>query len=635
MTTIFVILVVSLFFSFIVYWYIKFKYVLPIEKKINFIDESYYKFQEFSRDISKYNYIPENIDQFNDFLNHILIKFHSFFTDTFVFIFETTEGEWKLSWALSNEKIDFGEKWNLLFNIFNKSINENDLILMTDLGATLQTDSFKDAVIFPIILTAEKIDKLIFIGFGKSINSASVLPYVKYISMQLNLFYKLYEKVSNLKKENLKLKSELDTMMKELDMAGSRLIKKARERKALYEIVSKVTYEDDVKKGLSAVLGIVAGITEADMVVCFLYEDSTRSLVLNPNVYGGKLKDIPEYKIPVEDRNSIFVKSFLDKKLFIVDKPDYKDKFFDREKWGIEINSLIVVPIFLRSEMIGVLGAASEKTNFFTSEHLEFLNVIADELAVIISMINLYDRLSKTADELIQMNKIKDDFLSTVSHELKTPLTTIKGFISVLMSGEVGALTDQQISFLSIVDQAATRLGDLISNLLDISRLNNRVEMEMAPCDLKEIVRNAITALALKAKEKNITINFHSDKNISYVLGDAHWLGQVVENILSNAIKYSPEKTKVDISIMDRGDVVTVKIADEGKGIPEDEQKLIFEKFYRGKHTRNDYHGTGLGLYISKSVIEKHNGKIWVESEVGKGSKFYFALPKLKEVNKI
>jgi len=272
----------------------------------------------------------------------------------------------------------------------------------------------------------------------------------------------------------------------------------------------------------------------------------------------------------------------------------------------------------------------SSKENFFTSEHLEFLDVIADELAVIISMINLYERLSKTADELLQMNKIKDEFLATVSHELKTPLTTIKGFVSVMLSGEVGSLTDQQIAFLNIVDQSADRLSSLISNLLDVSKLNSQVEMELSPCNLSEIIRNSISNLYLKAKEKGIIINFNSDKNIPYILGDLHWLTHVSENIISNAIKYSPHNSTVSVNITDRGDVVMVSVEDNGPGIAEDEQKLIFEKFYRCRDVRSTYQGTGLGLAISKSVIEKLGGKIWVESKINKGSKFYFALPKMK-----
>jgi len=551
--------------------------------------------------------------------------------NTVIMVFDADEENWKLAYSLSDEKITFGEKTGFLFSVFNKCVNENDLLLMSDFGTNIGTNSFKDAAIFPFVVNDDKLKKVIFIGLKDNLDFKFILPYLKYMIMHINFFYKLCEKIMNIKEENLKLKSELDVMIKELDTAGSRLIKKAKERKALYEIVSKVTNEDDVKNGLTAVMGIVARITEADIVGCFLYDENSKSLVLNPNVHGIASGKNIDYKISLDNRESLLVKSFLEKKPYLLNNIDWQDEFLGASQINIKIKSMIAVPVFLRSEMIGVVQAGSSKENFFTLEHLEFLNVIADELAVIISMINLYEKLSKTADELLQMNKIKDEFLATVSHELKTPLTTIKGFISVMLSGEVGALTDQQISFLNIVDQSANRLSSLISNLLDVSKLNSKVEMELSPCNLSEIIRNSISHLSLKAKEKGIVVNFYSDKNIPYILGDIHWLGHVLENLISNAIKYSPKNSKVTISIADRGDVVMVGVEDEGPGIAHDEQKLIFEKFYRGREVRANYQGTGLGLAISKSVIEKLGGKIWVESQLNKGSKFYFALPKMKE----
>jgi len=630
MTEIFFTFIVSVFFSFLVYWYLKFKYILPIEKKVNFIDKTYIKFQEFSKEISRYNYIPQNLNQFSDFINTILIRFHDFFVNTIIMVFDSDDQAWKLTYSISDEKINFGDKTLFLFSVFNKSVNENDLLFLSDFGVNINTNSFKDALIFPFIAGENKLKKVIFIGLKDNLDFKFILPYIKYMIMHINSFYKMCEKMINIKEENNKLKSELDVMIKELDTAGSRLIKKAKERKALYEIVSKVITEDDVKNGLTAVMSIVARITEANIVTLFVYDESTRSLILNPNVYGFEINKNLDYKISLDNRESILVKSFIEKKPYLINNIDLNNDFMYKFFENTKIKSLIVVPVFVRSDMIGVVQAGSSKENFFTSEHLEFLDIIADELAVIISMINLYERLSKTADELLQMNKIKDEFLATVSHELKTPLTTIKGFVSVMLSGEVGSLTDQQIAFLNIVDQSADRLSSLISNLLDVSKLNSQVEMELSPCNLSEIIRNSISHLYLKAKEKGIIINFNSDKNIPYILGDPHWLTHVSENIISNAIKYSPHNSNVNVNITDRGDVVMVSVEDNGPGIAEDEQKLIFEKFYRGRDVRSIYQGTGLGLAISKSVIEKLGGKIWVESKINKGSKFYFALPKMK-----
>jgi signal transduction histidine kinase len=225
---------------------------------------------------------------------------------------------------------------------------------------------------------------------------------------------------------------------------------------------------------------------------------------------------------------------------------------------------------------------------------------------------------------------MKDEFLSTVSHELKTPLTTIKGFVSVILSGEVGPLNEQQSNFLNVADQSINRLTHLISDLLDLSRLNGKVEREFSAVSLNELVRNSVSGLLIKAREKNIALSSSVESVLPPVFADSRWIGQVMDNLLINAIKYSSPGTKVCISGYDKGDVAVICVDDTGPGIPAEEQKLVFDKFYRGKTSVNQVPGTGLGLAISKSVIEKHGGKIWLESKQGAGSRFMFALPVAK-----
>jgi len=292
-----------------------------------------------------------------------------------------------------------------------------------------------------------------------------------------------------------------------------------------------------------------------------------------------------------------------------------------------EIHSLMIVPISLRDRIIGVMRVGSRRKDFFTPDQLEFLSVIADELAIIIEMFTLYENLSKTAQELAQLNKMKDEFLSTVSHELKTPLTTIKGFVSVILSGEVGPLNEQQTNFLNVTDQSVNRLTHLISNLLDLSRLNGKVEMEFQKVDLSEIIRSSVSTMMLKARENDVALSSAVARGLPHVKADTRWISQVIDNLLINAIKYSGKGSKVNVTGADKGEAVVICVEDNGPGIPPAEQKMVFDKFYRGKASANQVPGTGLGLAISKSVVEKHGGKIWVESRPGNGARFFFALP--------
>ena len=452
--------------------------------------------------------------------------------------------------------------------------------------------------------------------------------YLRFVVAQLNAVYKISEKVLSAKKEIEQLKGELNAVVKELDMAGSRLIRGAKERKALYEVVTKVTGEEkDVKAGTAAILNVVAKMTGADIVACMIHDGTRNELVISPGSFGVSEEERLQHSVPVGHASSASVRTFLDRKPFIT--PDAQD---DPEvaagyvkHW--DIRSLMIVPISLHSRVIGVLRVGSRRPNFFTQDQLEFLTIIADELAIIIEMVTLYDNLSRTASELAQLNRLKDEFLSTVSHELKTPLTTIKGFVSVILSGEVGPLNEQQANFLTVVDQAVNRLTHLISDLLDLSRLNGKVEMEFAVVSIGELVRNSVSNLLIKAKEKNVSLSSSMAKDLPPVYADIRWISQVVDNLLVNAIKYSGPGARVNVTGYDKGEVVVVCIADNGPGIPVEEQKLIFDKFYRGKKSASQVPGTGLGLAISKSVVEKHGGRIWIESRPGEGYRFLFALP--------
>lgn len=623
-------IITGLAFSFAVYWYLKFRYLLPIEKKIAYIDAIYSKFKDFSLEVSAHGYIPESIEEFSNVINHHLTKLHSFFPDTSCAVFEKdlNKDSWRIVHSLSIEKISSSSISPFVYGLFNKCLNGNDILFIDETDENFEGLNFKCVAIFPFSTVDKKVVKIILIGVNDKEEFYLISPYVKYLSANLSAYYKIYERNIKLKSENEQLKRELNAVLKELDMTGSRLIKKARERKAIYDVVS--VSKGDLSKSVDSIVSISARVIEADMAALLFYNENKRTLETYGKPYwsfeGGDIS----YSLPIDDLESIEVKSFIEKKTFIIEDSSSIDSSLKNYAGNEKIRSMVVMPVYLNDNMIGVLEMASKNKDFFNQEHLEFISAIANQISEVMSIISLYKNLSAKAEELSNMNKIKDEFLSTVSHELKTPLTTIKGFVSVLLSGEVGAMTDQQISFLNIVDQAANRLSSLITNLLDISRLEGKIDFDIAPFDLVEAVSNSLSSLSIKAMEKNMKISFSTDSKSAYVTGDRHWLMQVVDNLVINAIKYSHRDSEIKVKISDRGDVVVTSVEDNGPGIDSEEQKLIFNKFYRGKNALANTQGTGLGLSICKSIVEKHNGKIWVESQPGKGAKFLFALPKVK-----
>ena len=245
------------------------------------------------------------------------------------------------------------------------------------------------------------------------------------------------------------------------------------------------------------------------------------------------------------------------------------------------------------------------------------------------------EELEAANRKLQELDKMKDSFLSTVSHELRTPLTSIKSFAEILLTYDEDKETQRE--FLTIIDQESDRLTKLINNFLDLSKIEaGRMQWENSEQSLVPIVQNAINITQALAKESNLTVEFNPPENLPVVSCDRDRLVQVVTNLLSNSIKFTPEGGKITVGIKavaangsggDSGTIV-VSVADNGIGIATENYEVVFEKFKQVGDTLTDKpKGTGLGLPICKEIIEHYGGKIWVESELGKGSIFSFSLP--------
>ena len=618
------------------YWYLKFRDVLPMERSLRASQKSLADFTSFTRETMERAYAPEQAEHYGDITNYYLIKLHKAFPETSVLLFEKGDAQWRLVNYLKHFKAEpkllTAYKWSAL----DRSSADGELLRFDDVRAgdyqgveeLFSIFDIKSALMCPFNPAAGAPERLILLGAPGPGCFDAAQPYLRFTAAQLSSISKVSDKVFSLKKETDHLKDELNAVVKELDVAGSRLIQRARERKALYEVVTKVTGpEKDAQGGCTAILNIVAKMMEADVVATLLFDESKGELVVSPGAYGIPDEDRMLYSIPLSNQGSASVRTFLSRKPFISEDAQNDPDVLTRYAKLWEIHSLMIVPISLHDRIIGVMRVGSRRKDFFTPDQLEFLSIIADELAIIIEMFSLYENLSRTAQELAQLNKIKDEFLATVSHELKTPLTTIKGFVSVILSGEVGPLNEQQTNFLTVTDQSVNRLTSLINNLLDLSRLNGKVEMELQKVDMAELVRSSVSMMLLKARENDVELINETVKGLPPVHADTRWITQVVDNLVINAIKYSGRGAVVKVTGTDKGEAVVICVEDNGPGIPPEEQKLVFDKFYRGKSSHSQVSGTGLGLAISKSVVEKHGGKIWLESRPGKGCRFCFALP--------
>jgi two-component system NtrC family sensor kinase len=229
---------------------------------------------------------------------------------------------------------------------------------------------------------------------------------------------------------------------------------------------------------------------------------------------------------------------------------------------------------------------------------------------------------------LKELDRMKSEFVSTVSHDLRSPLTSIKGFADLLPV--VGPLNEQQQGFLQKIQRGVETITELISDLLDLGRIEAGVNLEMEPCDLGDIAQKVIEEQCNHADLKGQSLRADIAPDLSPVLGSPLRLSQALSNLVNNAIKYTPERGEILVSVAEKEEQILTIVRDSGIGISPADLPYVFDKFYRvqSKETE-DITGSGLGLSIVKSIVEKHRGRIWLRSQVGEGSTFSFVLPVL------
>jgi len=237
-------------------------------------------------------------------------------------------------------------------------------------------------------------------------------------------------------------------------------------------------------------------------------------------------------------------------------------------------------------------------------------------------------RLDEKSRELETASHHKSEFLANMSHELRTPLNAISGFSQVLRKGMYGEVNPKQAEYLDEILASSRDLLTLIDDVLDLSKVEaGQVELEVAPFSLPAALERVLVVVGEQAASGEVRLSLASEPGVESVVGDERRIRQVVLNLLSNAIKFTPAGGTVDVSAARRDGVVRVSVTDTGAGIAPEDQARIFEEFQQAAAGREQREGTGLGLALSKRLVELHGGRIWVESEVGKGSTFVFTLP--------
>ena len=289
---------------------------------------------------------------------------------------------------------------------------------------------------------------------------------------------------------------------------------------------------------------------------------------------------------------------------------------------GTPASVQLAVPIHQDGVITGLITLETQLNTDINREDIAFVERLADRAAVAIKNAKLYEAIHAA-------NRAKSDFISLVAHELRVPMTSIKGYTDLMNAGLAGPLSDQQKQFLEVIRRNLTRMSSLISDLSDINHIESgRMKFDLQSFDLREVVADVSDSLRERIGNRQQTLHIEIEDELPLVYADATRIAQVMSNLLSNAHKYTPEGGEIVVRAWPNGRSAFVSVQDNGLGISEEDQEKLFTQFFRAEDTRvREQSGWGLGLSIVRRMVEAQDGEITFESKLGEGSTFTFTIP--------
>jgi signal transduction histidine kinase len=286
-------------------------------------------------------------------------------------------------------------------------------------------------------------------------------------------------------------------------------------------------------------------------------------------------------------------------------------------------------------EVIGAITVDRRDPKPFLDKQIGLVKIFADQAVIAIENVRLFTELAASNREIAEKSQQlevasqhKSEFLANMSHELRTPLNAVIGFSEVLLQRMFGELNAKQDEYLQDIYASGQHLLSLINDILDLSKIEaGRMELELTDFDLPTALDNALTLIRERAGRRGIALHLSIDERLGQMRADERKIRQVVLNVLSNAIKFTPEGGRIDVAAVPRDEFVEVSVSDSGIGIAPEDQEAVFEEFRQVGTAAKKVEGTGLGLSLSRKFIELHGGRIWVQSQLGIGSTFTFTIP--------
>jgi signal transduction histidine kinase len=294
--------------------------------------------------------------------------------------------------------------------------------------------------------------------------------------------------------------------------------------------------------------------------------------------------------------------------------------------WGHR--TTLATPLLREDGPIGAIFIRRTEVRPFSDNEITLFQTFADQAVIAIENARLLRELEEKGHQLETASRHKSEFLANMSHELRTPLNAIMGFSEVLAEGMFGEVNEKQVEYLRDILESGRHLLSLINDILDLSKIEaGRMDLRLEDVDLPGAIDNALTLVRERARRRGIALGRVIDDRVGVIRADERKVRQVLLNLLSNALKFTPEGGRIDVRAAVAAGMVEVSVADTGVGIAAEDQEAVFEEFRQVATADKKVEGTGLGLALARKFIELHGGRIWVKSQLGQGSTFTFTLP--------
>ena len=402
------------------------------------------------------------------------------------------------------------------------------------------------------------------------------------------------------------------------------LARRVRELELMIEITRRLTSTLDLERLLKLIAGMASELVDCEDASIILEDQQTGELMfLAAARKGEELKDI---RVPME--GSIAGTVFKTQDPLIVQDTESDPRHYDGVDRAIAFTtqSILAVPMMFQERPIGVLEGINKRSAGKFSEHdVQILSTLATQAAVAVENARLVTELQAANAQLAELDRLKSDFISIASHELRTPLALILGYASFLRDEADEAAGEQ----LDAVLQAAMQLRGLIEDMVNLSHLEaGSAELNPAEFFIQDLIHACLEAQQQFAVTKSLEIIQSMPETAVRVRADREKIRIVLNNLINNAIKFTPAGGRIQLAVRPQTGMVAVSVVDTGIGIPENELSRVFDRFYQVEsHLTRREEGMGLGLCIARGMVELHGGRIWAESVPGRGSRFTFTLP--------